>query len=335
MPNSSEIKSGIQPGLRFAALLDRRGGCRDLDWDGVRAWKPEDGFLWIHLERDDPVAAEWLRSQSGVDPLAALALLAEESRPRVEDVGDSLLVVLRGVNIDEEGLDPELVPVHIWAEADRLISLRDKDHQLHALRNIRLALLTGKGPRSPGGLLAQIAERVVEHLELVLDGLEDTVGTLEEQSLDEEEGSDIRSRLAQTRRRTIQLRRYLGPQRDALYRIQHDDSPWLSDESRVRLREVTDKVIRHIEDLDALRDRATILHEDLSAQISERIASTSNRLTAVAALLLPPSLVAGLLGANVGGVPGNSDPLAFWEVCALVVLMLPVLWIGLKKMRWL
>ena len=335
MANAQDLKTGTQPGLRFAALLDRSGGCTDLDWEGVARWRPEDGFLWIHLERDDPTAAQWLRERSGIDALVGLALLAQESRPRVEDVDDSLMVVLRGVNVNEETGEPELVPIHVWAEPNRLISLRDKDHQLSALRAIRLALLGGKGPRSPGGLLAQIAERVVEHLELVIDGMEDKVGELEDACIERTADNSLRAELAQVRRQAIHLRRYLGPQRDALYRIQHDDATWLSRDAKLRLREVTDKVIRHIEDLDALRDRTTVLHEDLSTQIAEKIAVTSNRFTVLTALLLPPSLLAGMLGANVGGIPGHDDPLAFWVMCLITFGLMPVLWIGLKRLKWL
>lgn len=335
MIDVQDIKAGSQPGLRFAALLDRTGGCSDLDWEGIARWKPEDGFLWIHLERDDPVAAQWMREKSGVDPLVALALLAEDSRPRVEDVDDCLMVVLRGVNVSDETGEPALVPIHVWAEPNRLISLRDKDHQLTALRAIRLALLSGKGPRSPGGLLAQIAERVVEHLELVIDGMEETVGDLEDACIQRTADVGLRTQLAHVRRQAIHLRRYLGPQRDALYRIQHDDATWLSRDAKMRLREVTDKVVRHIEDLDALRDRTTVLHEDLSTQISEKIAQTSNRFTVLTALLLPPSLLAGLLGANVGGIPGHDDPLAFWQMCLIILGMMPLLWLALKKMKWL
>jgi Mg2+ and Co2+ transporters len=335
MPDSKDITAGTQPGLRFAALLDRHGGCSDLDWDGIARWRPDDGFLWIHLERDDPAAAAWVKNSSGIDPLVGLALLAEDSRPRVEDVDDSLLVVLRGVNVGEEAGETALVPIHVWAEPNRLISLRDKNHQLSALRAIRLALLNGKGPRTPGGLLAQIAERVVEHLELVIDALEEQVGELEDLCIQREADATLRGRLAHVRRHSIQLRRYLGPQRDALYRIQHDDATWLSRDAKLRLREVTDKVVRHIEDLDALRDRTTVLHEDLSAQTAERIANTSNRLTAVAALLLPPSLIAGMLGANIGGIPGHDDPTAFWELSLLTFGLMPVLWLILKKLKWL
>ena len=335
MIDPQDIKAGTQPGLRFAALLDRTGGCIDLDWEGVARWRPENGFLWIHLERDDPIAAQWVREKSGIDPLVALALLADESRPRVEDVDDCLMVVLRGVNVSEDTGEPALVPIHVWAEPNRLISLRDKDHQLSALRAIRLPLLSGKGPRTPGGLLAQIAEKVVEHLELVIDGMEETVGILEDACIERRADAGLRSQLAQVRRQAIHLRRYLGPQRDALYRIQHDDASWLSRDAKLRLREVTDKVVRHIEDLDALRDRTTVLHEDLSTQISEKIASTSNRFTVLTALLLPPSLLAGLLGANVGGIPGHDDPLAFWQMCLIVLGMMPVLWLALKRLKWL
>src|SRR5262245_42286683 len=89
--------SSVAPGLAFACVLDGKGGCRTLDWDGVRNWRPSDGVLWVHLERLEP-ASEWLRQESSIDPLICDALLAEESRPRVEDIGDGLLAVLRGVN---------------------------------------------------------------------------------------------------------------------------------------------------------------------------------------------------------------------------------------------
>lgn len=335
MVDLQDIKAGSQPGLRFAALLDRAGGCTDLNWDGIARWKPEDGFLWIHLERDDPVAAQWVREGSGIDPLVALALLADESRPRVEDVDDNLMVVLRGVNVGDESGETELVPIHVWSDAHRLISLRDKDHQLSALRSIRLALLAGKGPRTPGGLLAQIAERVVEHLERVIDTMEEIVGDLEDACITRAADTTLRTQLALVRRQAIHLRRYLGPQRDALYRLQHDDASWLSRDAKLRLREVTDKVVRHIEDLDALRDRTTVLHEDLSAQISEKIASTSNRFTVLTALLLPPSLLAGMLGANVAGIPGSTEPMAFWIECAVVLGMMPLSWLILKRLKWM
>jgi zinc transporter len=329
---------GLEPGLRFALLLDGHGGATVLDWERVSRWRPDDGFLWIHLERDDPATREWMNHSAGVDPLVAEALLAEESRPRVEAVDEGLLIVLRGVCAtapdQETPAELDLVPIHIWIEGQRVVTLRDKGHYITALRDIRRALNARKGPSGPGDLLAKIADKLVRDLEPVLDGMDEEVDELDEMVLQGED-REVRPRLKILRRRAVQLRRYLAPQRDALNRLEHDDATWLFERDRVRLREVTDKLMRFIEYLDAIRDRTTILHDDLSTAIGERIARNSNRLAALAALLLPPSVIAGLFGMNVGGIPGVNDSWAFEAVCAVVFVLSALTLYTLKRVNWL
>ncbi len=334
MNDRPELQYGQQPGLRFACVLDGHGGCRDLDWPGVDAWKPGDGVLWIHLERDDPQAQAWLRYRSGLDTLTVEALIAEETRPRVEDFDEAMLAVLRGVNRAQPGAPLELVPIHLWADAHRIISLRDKAHYLLALRDIREALDRGKGPRRAGALFARIAEKLVKYMEPVIDEFEERADRLDETLL-QHPSHECRAELSDLRRHAILLRRYLAPQREALFRLQVEDAPWLSKRDKIRLRETTDKVLRHLENLDAIRDRSTILHEDLAAQIAEEHARASNRLTTIAALLLPPTLFTGMLGSNVDGIPWHDHPYAFAAVVAIVLLMFPLeIWL-LRRMKWL
>jgi zinc transporter len=331
---------GLEPGLRFACVLNGRGGATHITWDEVLQWQPEDGVLWIHLERDDPRTQHWVLRASGIDPVIGEALLADESRPRVEGVDDGLLIVLRGISQivagheSELGGSVDLVPIHLWIDGHRVISLRDKDHQLGALRDIRNANAAGKGPTRPGDLLVQIADKVVKDLEPVLDAMDDEVDALEDVVLTSVD-SAARHKLSDLRRRAIHLRRYLAPQRDALNRLQREDCTWLTERDKARLREVIDKVMRFIESLDSTRDRAIILHEDLSSLLAERIARTSNRLTALAAMLLPPSLIAGALGMNVGGIPGTQDPTAFYFVCGVMVAMSVAILLLLRRLKWL
>lgn len=331
---------GAEPGLRFGLLLDGKGGCSQLDWAEIADWRPEQGILWIHLERDDPAAAEWVNHTAGLDPVVAEALLAEESRPRVEAIDDGLLIILRGVcatSPDDERqslTELDLVPLHLWISGQRVISLRDKGHYVTALRDIRRALHSGKGPCHAGDLLAKIGDKLVRDLEPVLDAMDEEVDELDEMIF-HGDAREVRERLKLLRRRAVQLRRYLAPQRDALGRMEHEDSSWIVERDRVRLREVTDKLMRFIEYLDSIRDRTTILHDDLSTVISERIARNSNRLAALAALLLPPSVVAGLFGMNVGGIPGVNDSWAFAVVVAFVAISsVATLWF-LKRANWL
>jgi zinc transporter len=337
---TSTVSYGAEPGLRFALLLDGHGGCTQLDMEQVRAWKPEAGAIWLHLERDHPTAAEWVLGNSQFDPVVAEALLAEESRPRVEPVDDGLLIILRGVcatspeEVAEKPTDIDLVPLHLWVDGDRIVSLRDSGHYITALRDIRLSLEKGKGPHRTGDLLALIGDKLVRDLEPVLDAMDEEVDELDEMIF-HGEASRVRERLKLLRRRAVQLRRYLAPQRDALSRIEHDDAPWLAERDKLRMREVIDKLMRFIEYLDAIRDRTSILHDDLSTVISERIARNSNRLAALAALLLPPSVVAGLFGMNVGGIPGVNDTWAFVVIVAFVTITsIATLWV-LRRINWL
>ncbi|MBX3453979.1 CorA family divalent cation transporter [Ferrovibrio sp.] len=324
---------GQQQGLRFALLLDGSGGAREIGWDGIRAWHPAQGVLWVHLERDDEYAARWLRDESGLDAVLCDALLAEESRPRVQETNGGLQVVMRGVNRDPDNNVLDLVPIHIWGNEQRLISLRDKDHYLHALRDIRESLATRRGPVRAGHLFTKIARKVIKGIEPVLDQLEDEVDDLDHE-IEQCDVKESRSTLSLLRRRAISLRRYMAPQREALFRMQGADVEWLKPRDRQRMRDLTDKVLRSVETLDALRDRTTILHEDLTTLVTEQIAQTSNRLTALAAVLLPPSLVAGLLGANVAGIPGHDTPWAFAVICGITAFMLVAeVWL-LRKLKW-
>ncbi|MFZ1416560.1 MAG: CorA family divalent cation transporter [Defluviicoccus sp.] len=329
----ANMTAGAEAGLRFAAVLDGAGACAELDWQGLADWQPEHGVLWVHLERDDPAAQHWITHSAGIDPLIAEALIAEESRPRVECVEGALLLVLRGINL-APGASLQLVPLHAFITPARAITLRDKAHALSALRDIRLALHAGRGPRTPGTLLAQIADKTVRDLEPVVEELDDEVEELEEEILGTAT-TDLRRAIADIRRRAIHLRRYLGPQRDALDQLRSEVTPLLDKRDRMRLKGIIDRLVRHIEDLDTLRDRTSLLHEDLAAIISEKIAKTTYRFTAIAGLLLPPSLVAGVLGANVGGIPGEGNPYAFVALAALIIVLLAGQALILRKLRWL
>jgi len=224
----------------------------------------------------------------------------------------------------------------MWISANRLISLRDKSHYLMALRDIREALTSGKGPRTAGELFVKIAEKVVKYVEPILAELDEHTDELDQKSCDMgDEDWDWREPLADLRRRSIELRRYLSPQREALFRLQIEEAIWLNRRDRVHLREVTDRVMRYVESLDVIRDRTTILHEDLTAQISERISRTSNRLTAIAAIFLPPSLLAGIFGMNLAGIPAQQHELSFAAVTFLLIaLMVLEAWI-LRRLKWI
>jgi zinc transporter len=100
------------------------------------------------------------------------------------------------------------------------------------------------------------------------------------------------------------------------------------------LREVNDRLIRHIEDIDEVRERAAMAQEELLSQMSEQMNQRTYVFTIIATLFLPLGFFTGLMGINVGGMPGVEGDLGFWIVVAMSVGIAGILAIYFKKKRW-
>jgi len=144
----------------------------------------------------------------------------------------------------------------------------------------------------------------------------------------------MRSQLATLRRQAISMRRHLAPQREVMASTARDERSWLSVDHRRRFRELQDRITQYVEDLDEARERAAVTHEEVTQQLAEQTNRQMFVLALVAAIFLPLSLLTGLLGINVAGIPGDSWEGAFWVVAALVVGLGAVEVWWLWRMRW-
>ena len=122
-------------------------------------------------------------------------------------------------------------------------------------------------------------------------------------------------------------------QRDAFAKLIIEKITWLDEDSRLRLREVSDRLIRHIEDLDAVRERAAVTQEELLSRLSDQMNTRMYVLSVVAAIFLPLGFLTGLLGINVGGIPGTDNPWAFlmFLVFIIGIFIGQMLWFRSKK----
>ncbi len=318
-----------EQGLVLAEILDGRGGGRSIGWEEIGTWDAGQGVLWMHLNLAHAETREWLESHSGLHPASVEALTADASRPRSFRDGDGLVVILRGIN-PRPGTEPDdMVALRMWVGATRIITLRARFTAVAT--RVQADLSRGEGPHDPGDFLVHAAESLMGRIGEAISAVDDTVDQLEDETL-VSAGADLRTRIAALRRNVIGLRRHLAPQRDAMKLLMAERVPWFDDVSRVHMREIADRVTRSVEDLDSARDRAAVTQEELTTRLSEQMNQTMYRLSIITAIFLPLGLLTGLLGINVGGMPGVEDPLAFWIVCALL-LALSVLLFGIVRWR--
>lgn len=322
-----------EEGLIHALLFDGKGGARQLDWHEVRQWTPGQGVLWVHFDYTDPGARDWVLNGSGLDRIAAEALVTEETRPRTTVIDDAMLLALRGVNLNP-GSDPEdMVSIRAWVSAHRIISSRKR--RLISAAEILESFQHQRGPKNAGDFVVDLAHRLTARMEDTMQDLEDRVDLLEEDVITAKNRKTLRNELSALRREAIILRRYLAPQREAMSRLFTEKVDWMNDDQRMRLREITDKVIRYIEDLDSIRDRASVIQEELVNTLSEQMNARMYMLSIVAALFLPLGFLTGLLGINVGGIPGAENPWGFYLFGVFLLAVIAVqIWVFRMK-HWL
>jgi len=319
-------------GLLFAYLLDGKGGGTELGWEGIHGWKPSDGLLWMHLDYTGHGSSKWLEEKGGLTDLTFEALLAEDPRPRAVTSGDSLMVILRGVNINPGAAPDDLVSVRAFIESSRVITLRRR--RVIAVDDVRQELVSGSGPVDAGDFLVELVHHMLERIAPVVSELDDMVDALEDEVLTAE-SYNLRPKIAAMRRQAITLRRYLAPQRDVLSLLPMERVSWLGDMERLHLREAADMTTRYVEDLDSARERASVTHEELDGRLSEQMNKTMYILSIVATVFLPLSFLTGLLGINVGGIPGANTTWAFYAVCAVAAVVAFVQVMIFKRKRWL
>lgn len=321
-----------ESGLIYAFVLDGKGGARTLGWEGVRAWRPEDGTLWLHLDYSDEVTMKWLAERSSIDPIAREGLVDGDPRPSATAFHDAVMVILRGINLNQ-GAEPEdMVSMRVWAQAERVITLRRR--HVRVLTQVAAALAKGAGPKNASELLVALVEQVLAPVVKCVATLDDEIDACEEQAL-AGDGKDLRAKLTSYRRTAVALRRFIGPQREAWAKLSQLQLPWVKEIDREQLELAADQLARSFEELEAARERASVTHEELSSRVGELTNKRLYVLSMVTAIFLPLGFVTSLLGVNVGGVPGASTSWGFWALCLLFAALVGLQLRYFKRKGWL
>ena len=310
------------------------GDVRSLQWDDLACEfdAADRGRIWIHLDRKSEEARTLLESVSGLDPLIVGILFQEDTRPRAARYENGILLNLRGANLNPGAEPTDLISIRIWATEDLVITTRA--HPIRAIDDLADLYIANKPPATHGDLVTFIADRLTFRLEPIVAKLEEEADELEEDWLDQNTPAP-KHKLAYFRRSALSLRRYIAPQKEALSSLVREGGDFLSDEAKLRLREVQDITTRLAEDLDLARERAVVIQEQIVEQRAEAMNQRLFVLAIISAVFLPLGFFTGLFGVNIGGMPGVESPYAFALFCALLVALTGGLLYLFRKADWL
>jgi zinc transporter len=304
-----------------------------LHWDvgaGANGELPEadERPLWLHFNFADTRADRWIAECEHIPPAARELLLENDPRIRLEPLGNGLAGVLGDLHHDFE-INPEgLGVLRIYIGEQLVVSGRD--HPLESSNRLRRELRAGESVGSSLMWLTHLVHQMAETFGAAVHDLNHTVEDTEDRILNErftEEGKA----LGRVRRLLARLRRHLGANRQALLHARARLPRWARDEDVTQLRLAIERLDAVAQDLDSVQERARLLQEEIASRIGEQTNRNVYVLSIVTAVMLPITLVSGIFGMNVGGLPWLQDPSGFdWTVA----LMLIVGGATLALLRW-
>jgi zinc transporter len=308
---------GADRGLICGYQLRTASAPREISADGiVNALAQPDGVTWLHFNLTDARARRWLLAATFLPQSLRELWQEHDENRRVEAIDDGLLLVVSDFTYEDASDPSEVAPLWCFAAPRLLITARL--HPLKSADELRLRVRSGVAVSSGAELAAVLLDlrtarvkHLADEMAEQLDDIEDEIiaGNIKQQ----------REQLGRARRVCARLRRQFSPERSDLARFLHREGEALVQGDREALQSATDALGFALEELAELYERAKLLQEELAARLAENTGRNLYVLSLLTAVLLPMTLVTGIFGMNVAGLPGMHGPHSFWWVMLLIL----------------
>jgi magnesium transporter len=286
-----------------------------------QAQPPPAGTLrWIDLSGQKEPDLEVLGNRFGFHPLALEDCLHFDERPKLEEYGDYLFVVMHAFACpkgDPRDVHPE--EVHAFLGPTYLVTVHASD--VAAIDAIwkRVESDPNLGRRGADFLLYLVADTIVDANFPIIDLLSEHLEEIEDSVLSGGDPSDL-TKIFALKRTLVLMRKVLSPERDLFGTMSKRGDPRISEKTALYFRDVYDHLVRIYESIDTGRDLlGNALDAYLSMQ-SNRTNEIMKRLTLLSAVFLPLTFITGFFGQNFEHLPFHSDALMYAMVSACILI---------------
>ena len=292
-----------------------------------------DCFVWVALKEASDTELAEMQEEFDLHPLAVEDARHGHQRPKVEEYGNSIFVVLQ--TIEPDGDDLRVGEVDVFVGPNYVLSVRHRSER-------GLADVRARCEREPellrhgsGYVLYALMDAVVDRYFPAIDALEVELEQIEERIF---AGGAARTQveaLYGIKQKLVTLKHAVGPLLEASSKLHGGRVPQVCAGMGEYFRDVYDHLSRLNQSIDSIRDMVTMamsVHLSLSTMQENE---TTKRLAAYAALIAVPTMIAGLYGMNFENMPELRWSLGY-PVTLLVMAAIDVyLFYRFRKTGWL
>jgi magnesium transporter len=317
LPGTLDAAESAQPPvidvMRFnrESVQEERVAIIDAALDGITPGT----VTWINVDGlGDPRVFARLGERLGLHPLALEDVLNVPQRPKAERFDKHLFLVMRTMRLARPPdtasgarASGEIVEEQISAflGPEWVVTIQERSDG-DCFGSVREAIRHGRGrvrDAGPDYLTYLLVDGVVDAYFPVLDALAEQMQEIEEEALGSSSSQQTLLRLTRLRHDLIALRRAVWPMRETVTILQREESPLITAETRVFLRDVYDHAVQALEIVESLRETAVSVMEVFLSVQNQRLNEVMKVLTVIATIFIPLTFIASIYGMNFKHMP--------------------------------
>ena len=313
------------------------GGRRvaDLAVDQLHTALTHEGqFVWLGLYEPDPALLRQVQVQLGLHDLAIEDAVKAHQRPKLEVYEQSVFVVLRTAQRSQAGR-LEFGETHLFLGANYIVTIRHGSLRSHVPVRHRCETTPHLLAKGPGYVLYAVMDFVVDQFMPIVQQIEEEVQDIEEEIFGRAGDSDATARIYHLKRDLVALRRAVSPLVDVCNRLMRFDLPHVPEDTKVYFRDVYDHVVRVNETIDAQRELLSTALEAHLSVLSVAQNEQMRRITAWAAMIAAPTMIAGVYGMNFRHMPELDWSYGYYASLAVMAVACVGLYAGFRRSGWL
>ncbi len=299
-------------------------------------FKKEPTVTWVNVHGVHEVEIlEKFGNCFGLHPLVMEDILNTDQRPKIENYGEDLFIVLKMLSYDEKKGEISAEQVSLVLRSNAVLSFTEKEKG--AFTPIQERLRNGKGRLRKMGadyLAYTLLDIIVDHYFAILEKLSEKIEELEEK-LVTNPTTPILQKIQNLKREMIFLRKWVWPLREVISSLERGESSWIQEGTRFYLRDVYDHTIQVMDTVETFREVLSGMMDIYLSSINNRMNAVMKVLTIIATIFMPLTFLAGVYGMNFKHMPELEWQWGYPLLWVFMILIAVFMLISFRKKKWL
>jgi magnesium transporter len=295
--------------------------------------KRDDAFVWLGLREPNHALLEKIQQEFGLHELAIEDTRNAHQRPKLEEYGDSVFLVLQTAQIFRNAV--QFGETHVFLGPKFIVTVRHGSSLSYRKVRERCESMPERLSKGPGFALYAIMDFIVDHYTPVVDGLQDRFERLEEDIFKNRFDQQTLEQLYELKHELLQLRGAATPLLDICNELMRFHGDVISQDIQFYFRDISDHVKRINQSIDGMREMLTAAMQVHLALVTVGQNEIVKRLAGWGAILALPTMVFSLYGMNFKDMPELNWPYSYPTVLGALAMVCIWLFLRLRKAKWL